>query len=74
MTCLDKYGNKLQLTVDEYVELIDKRDGLPVFLGNTPEERIEKYNKLKDAGITFINVGTTPETFYKGTVSSTTPL
>lgn len=70
----DKYGNKLQLTVDEYVELTDKLEGLPVFLGNTKEERIEKWNKLRDAGITFVNVRTTPEAFYKGTVTSTTPL
>lgn len=72
MTYTDKFGNVVQCTVDEYIEFLDKREGLPVFLGNTKEERIEKWNKLRDAGITFINVGTTPETFYKGPVTSTT--
>ena len=75
MIYIDKYGNKLQLTVDEYVELcVKSNESIPKILGETEKERVEKWNKLRDEGITLTDTTVYPTPFYHFNTSSVTPL
>lgn len=76
MTYTDKFGNVVQCTVDEYIEVCKKTgETIPDF-GNSKSESVDKWNKFKKAGITITEEQPCPSPFYKstGSISSTIPL